>query len=64
MCLHDGVCPGEGIYLEQKMITDADPCDNVICDGTWIEADGIYCDEGCITEDAKNKKKTKTIIKS
>ena len=52
-----------GLYTEDTMLTDT----NVFKynpDGSWCEADGIYSSEGCITEDAKNKKKTKQIIKS
>lgn len=38
---------------------------NCPCNGqNLVEADGIYVEEGMITEDSKKKKKTKQLINS
>lgn len=52
------------IVEDNTLITDAPECIGRYTDDSFIEADGIYNDEGCITEDLKNKKKTKKVIKS
>lgn len=50
------------IQENQQIITDSPnyPCGTI--DNTYVEADGIYHDEGMVTEDSKKKKKTKELI--
>ena len=50
------------IQENQQIITDSPNCPCGIPENAYVEADGIYYDEGMVTEDSKKKKKAKNLI--